>query len=181
MKKSILIPYDRYLYYKRLQDTSKDKQIKEAEQHTSEQQNPELEAENEHVTDYSPTQTDKLRPEIVVSLLPKRNRSKALALLNFIDRHPVLDWNTKGELLLHNNPIPFSHITDLTHDAINNTRSYDPVGCNEFYANIGHVPVSLITNPRRRLMIGGKSLPPPGIPDKDPVPLNTWKGLWKNL
>ena len=59
MKKSIFIPYDRYLYYKRLQGTSKDKyeQIKEAEQHTSEQQNPELEAENEHATVYSPTQT----------------------------------------------------------------------------------------------------------------------------
>ena len=110
----------------------------------------------------------------------KRDRSKATALLNVVEQNPNLDWNTRGEVLVKDSVIPFSHISDLVRDALHNSR-YEPVGCNEFYSTLDNVPLSLISNPNRRILIGGKTLlPPPGIPDKKPVPLNNWTQLWKS-
>ena len=129
-------------------------------------------------TDSSPER--KLEKEIILSHLSKRDRSKATALLNVVEQNPNLDWNTRGEVLVKDSVIPFSHISDLVRDALHNSR-YEPVGCNEFYSTLDNVPLSLISNPNRRILIGGKTLlPPPGIPDKKPVPLNNWTQLWKS-
>ena len=177
MKKSVLVPYERYLHYKRLHDNPAKKE--DQSQNNTEEQNLQETVDVHPYSDDSLQQAHKLKPDIIVALLPKRNRTKAAALLSFIDTHPVLDWNSKGELLIHNQAIPFSHITDLAHDALNNTKAYDPVGCEEFYRNIGHVPLSLISNPKRRLMIGSKG--PPVIPQTKSVAQNTWKDLWKSV
>lgn len=182
MKKFTLVPHERYLHYKSLfdkqtsgapvlQDTSVEKAI------VHDTTTP-LETQQ--------TTSEKLNVEHIISQLPKRNKSKAQSLLSVIDNTPRLDWNNKGEIILDNNCIPTSHITDLLHDALNNTR-HEPPGAEEFYSALDTVPLSLISNPKRRSLIGGKRaaatstvpLPPPGIPNKPAVPLNNWQGLWR--
>lgn len=183
MKKFTLIPHERYLQYQSLLDKqtatpSKQEEVSNGSANT--------------VTDGNTTQvidnarsTEKLSIDDIISQLPRRNKSKAQSLLCVVGASPRLDWNDKGELLLDNNRVPFTHITDLLHDALNNTR-HEPAGLKEFYSGLSNVPQSLVTNPKRRLLIGGKSiaptirqLPPPGIPDKKPIPLNNWQTLWK--
>ena len=182
MNKSVLIPYDRYIYYKSLvKDRSKSN---EKEIESIPMENPDINV-NQVINEteaVSENKDDKLEKEIILSHLPKRNRSKALALLNVVDQNPSLDWNNRGELSVKGSRIPFSHISDLVRDALHNSR-YEPVGCHEFFSNLDNVPLSLISNPSRRALIGGKSaspLPPPGYPDKKPIPLKNWSHLWKS-
>ena len=215
MKKSVLIPYDRYLMYKNLQrnSNSRDSRTGSGDNNNNNDDNAQGFAEaasafNAPVSDASVTQsaptaeqfsnTGKLDAETIIDYLPKRNRSKGATLLQTIIRNPNLDWNNKGELLVHRKSIPHSHISDLLHDALNNTKN-KPIGANEFYANLTNVPLSLVTNPRRRqILVGGQQqqqqqqqqrqqkqprLPPPGLPNKPPKPLlgDDWSNVWKTL
>ena len=175
MKKSVLIPFERYLHYKSLVNNNT----------PPETQKEDESVKNEHhvvdtTEDKPQTNQEKLGFEVILSHLPKRDRSKALSLLNVVEQNPKLDWNNRGELLVNNSSIPYSHISDLIRDALHNSR-FEPVACKEFYSNLDNAPLSLVSNPNRRILIGGKVLPPPGIPDKKPVPLNNWSGLWKSL
>lgn len=183
MKKFTLIPFERYLQYKTL-----------LEKQGSVQDEPDIAIEkNADATSTlsitPPTELEKLSVDSILSQLPKRNKSKAQSLLSVVDNSPRLDWNNKGELVLDNTCVPTSHITDLLHDALNNTK-HTPTGAEEFYAALDSVPLSLITNPRRRSLVGGKQsttattpnfakLPPPGLPNKPAVALNNWQGLWR--
>ena len=173
MKKNVLIPYDRYVYYPSLA-----KEPREAENTVTETINTDTPAVPTPVAaPVAPTL--KLKPEVIIAQLPKRNKSKARSLLNFLEQNKTLDWNQRGELLIDSESVPFSHITDLLHDALNNTK-YKPVGYEQFYSNLGHVPLSLITNPARKQIVGGSVLPPPGVPDTEAKALDSWKWLWQS-
>lgn len=171
MKKSVLLPYERYeLLIKGNQAVASHDML-----NTSVDSPPSIE--------HKEPIKNKLGLDKVLSYLPKRNISKARALLNSIEHNGRLEWNENGELLVSGKVIPKTHIADLIHDALNCTK-HEPVGCLEFYKNLDNVPRSLITNPRRKALIGGgfvPSLPPPGIPTTKPKPLNSWKTLWKPL
>ena len=121
----------------------------------------------------------RLKPEIIIAQLPRRNKAKAKALLQYLHSHKTLDWNQRGELEINKTAVPYSHITDIIHDALNNTK-YKPVGCDEFYSHLGCVPKSLITNPARKTLLGGASLPPPGVPESTPKQFDDWKLLWQS-
>ena len=191
MKKSVVIPYERYqqlLKQQQQPDTTPSDSHREAER---------AGVKEEETTSTTPT-TSKLNPSVIIACLPKRNRTKAQQLLEFVEKHPKLDWNKEGSLLVDNNIVEFSHIVDLLHDALNQTK-HQPAGHQLFYEHLQHVPRSLITNPQRKSLTGSgggggggggastdvprKRLPPPGIPAdaKEPKPLNIWKARWKAL
>jgi hypothetical protein len=141
----------------------------------------------------------KLDRELILSHIPKYNKRKAEAVLEYIDKAPKLDWNADGELLLDSREIPGSHISDLLRDSCAEYKNFEPVGAEEFYNNLGNIPLSLITNPKRRLLlqkrVGEKPDTPPLHKTADsPTPrkkkpvnktstLNkkTWKQLWRKL
>lgn len=163
MKKSVVLPFERYqqLLHKSPNTTT-------LESSSTIEESP-----------IEPPACDRLSTAVILTCLPKRNRLKGQRLLDFIANDTNLDWNKDGNLLVNNQPIEYSHIVDLLHDALNPTR-HNPVGYDAFYNNLGRVPVSLLNNPRRKSMIGGR-LPPPGIPATEPIPLNIWKAKWKPL
>ena len=63
-------------------------------------------------------------------------------------------------------------------DALVSHKHFKQVGSDVFYQNVGNIPLSLISNPDRRIIVqegrgpgrGVKviSAPPPGLPDKTP-------------
>ena len=179
MNKSVLIPYDRYIYYKSLVRNKHSTDIENKQSTDTKEENPTLNT-IDIVDETQSGLAAKLEKEIILTHLPKRDRAKALSLLNVVEQNPNLDWNVRGEILVKNEVIPYSHISDLVRDALRPSR-FEPVGCREFYSNLDNTPLSLISNPNRRALVGGKSLPPPGIPDKKAVPLNNWSSLWKKL
>ena len=172
MKKCVLIPHDRYMYYKSL--------AKEQTEPVSTTIATDVVPVDEAINERPIEATDsKLKPEIILAQLPRRNKSKAKALLQYLQSHKTLDWNQRGELEINKTPVPYSHITDIIHDALNNTK-YKPVGCDEFYSHLGCVPKSLITNPARKPLVGGAPLPPPGVPENAPKQFDDWKSLWQS-
>ena len=104
MKKNVLIPYDRYVYYQSLA-----KEPREAENTVTEPINTDTSAVPTPVA--APVAPAlKLKPEIIIAQLPKRNKSKARSLLNFLEQNKTLDWNQRGELLIDSESVPFSHM-----------------------------------------------------------------------
>ena len=174
MKKSVLIPFERYQYYKSLVNEHNLPPEGKAEPTINDNKHDTV-----NITEHK--NQDKLKPEIILTHLPKRNKSKALSLLNVIEQNPNLDWNNRGEVLLNGAAIPYSHISDILHDALNATRRTEPAGCQEFYSNLGHIPTSLISNPKRRVLIGERKLPIPEKLDRKINPLTDWSGFWKPL
>ena len=166
MKKSVVLPYERY------QQLLQNKTV------------PEVGAENSQSgpepSQASVLESPKLNTSVIIACLPKRNRSKAQQLLEYIEKHPKLDWNNQGNLLVDSNLVEYSHIVDLLHDALNPTK-HEPVGREVFYKQLEHVPRSLINNPKRKSLTGGGDLPPPGLPATEPKSLNIWKSRWKSL
>ena len=183
MKKSVLIPFDRYQYLLNQQKSSDDKASPERDDIDVSSNTPTSTQtlQQSPQTRFECHQSDKLDADIIRAYLPSRNRGKATALLKAIENHPHINWNDKGELLIKEKAISGSHICDILHDALNNTK-HEPVGCRQFYRHLTNVPQSLITNPNRRSMIGGENtLPPPGLPNLEPKPFNPWRTLWKAL
>ena len=175
MKKSVLIPYDRYLYYQKAAKTPIDIPTEDTAS------SPDIVEERDRTTEKP---VSKLSADVIIAHLPKRNKSKAEALIKVVDQHPVLTWNERGELVVDGNPVPYSHISDLLHDALNNTK-HEAVGCRLFYKHLENIPQSLINNPnRKKLLRGGggsnRQLPPIGTPNTEPKPIPDWKLLWKS-
>ena len=170
MKKSVVIPYERY---QQLMQNQRGAAASALVNHQEIKKLPPLDGAEE-----SKPQIHKLDSSVIVACLPKRNRSKAQQILEYIDKHSQLDWNKQGNLVVDNNSVEYSHVVDLIHDALNPTK-HDPVGYESFYRQLQHVPRSLITNPRRKSLIGRGQLPPPGLPATEPKPLNIWKERWK--
>lgn len=174
MKKSVVLPYDRY------QQLIQNK--KEPPVETSVNLELAQAIEPPHTTTLkSPLSKEKLSSSVIIACLPKKSRNKAQQLLDYIEKYSKLDWNQTGNLVVEDKPVEFSHIVDLLHDALNQTKN-QPVGHETFYRELEHVPLSLINNFQRRSLIGGGgSLPPPGLPATEPKPLNIWKANWKPL
>ena len=178
MKKSVLIPYERYLHYKQLSDNlnrSKDG----LQQPIADQ----LEIQQEDTTCKSVSDTTpdlpKLSCDTIAKLLPRKNGVKARALLHHIEAQPNISWNSDGELLIKDKRIADSHIVDILYDVLNDN-NIDVVGADSFYDN-SNIPDALIGNSRRKKsLVGGRqTLPPPGIPAKTPHSFKDWNDLWK--
>ena len=178
MKKSVVLPYERYQQLIQNASNSAPKDPSETIL-PIETEKPTAGKTIEEIEEPRETKSNKLETEFILACLPKQNRVKALRLLDYVNKHPLIDWNREGNLLVDDKPVEFSHIVDLIHDALNSTK-YEPVGYDLFYKHLKGIPQSFINNPRRKSLIGGR-LPPPGIPDSKPKPLNVWKAQWKSL
>jgi hypothetical protein len=176
----ILIPYDKYI--RLTENTSQPPQTPKDTQA--------LEKNTQVLENLSVGDGISQEGEGILSSLPKSVYNKGKALLKFITKH--LSWNDKGEILIDDKPVTYSHIIDLVRDALIPSKTFKPIGLDEFYSKLKYIPLSLIQNPlRRQLLIDQKGSgipPPPGIPDKKPISLskrkhidtgNSWAKKWR--
>lgn len=137
-KKMVLLPYDRYL---RLQNRQgKDDAVYSTTRRTAE------------ITE------EAMPEEGVLLMLPKRLQSKGHSLLYFIKHHTEIEWNECGQIILDGSTIPYSHISDLIKDALVTHKTFVPAGMDYFYRQLKHVPLTLIQNKQRRLLIHAPKL-----------------------
>lgn len=173
MKKSVILPFERY---QQLIQGSQSQLpvVSEVEQTISPDKKEVKITPSQPVVVKSSDQitADRLEKDVIVACLPKRNRLKAYRVLDYITNHSSLEWNKDGNLIVEKQPIEYSHIVDLVHDALNSTR-HDPVAYDLFYKHLHGIPQSLINNPRRKSL----ALPASTLPETP----NTWKLRWKAL
>lgn len=166
MKKMVLIPYEQFQSSENLNndDATKDDLIKS-----------------------SPNKLDR---ELVLIPFGKNSIKQASSLLSYVERN--MSWNENGEIIIQNEIVPGSHITDLLKDALYMYKDFNPVGYVLFYQNLSSIPISLVRNRTRKHLVGRGSQardipPPPGLPIQHPaVELNTtiansWKSAWKTV
>ena len=182
MKKSVVLPYERYQELIQNSET-KSLPVTSTEPIAASETSPVVTQSEPGpvggITTAAPATSERLSANVIVACLPKKNRTKAQRLLDYITAHPQLDWNRDGNLTVKGSPVQYSHIVDLLHDALNNTKR-NPVGYDTFYKSLEGIPHTLISNPRRKSLVGGR-LPPPGLPATKPKPLNVWRAEWKAL
>lgn len=156
MKKSVLVPYDKYLIM---------------------QQN--LNTETQPTSKLELPQPSKLSRDVIISYLPKNIHKKTDILLNELENLDGISWNDQGLVILEGVQKK-THICDLLHFANCGTKKQPPDAL-EFFEKLNHLPQTILSNTRARVLAGGSSAPPPppGIPDKQPE--KTWKTLWKPL
>lgn len=160
MKKSILIPYDEYIALKSINSpTTSTNEIRE--------EIPVSQSE------------DRLSEDIILSLLPNKSKRKAQALLSFVQTTPSLSWNKQGEICINSHAVKNSHICDIIHYATTNKQT-TPIGFLDFIKHLKNIPVSIISNPNAKALIGGQASVPPGIPNEF-RDLSSWKLNWKKL
>ena len=114
----------------------------------------------------SPQQETRLSRDHILKTIPKHIKHKAEAVLDHIDNHSdKINWSKTGELVLHGQRIPNSHILDVLKGLLYNYKSFDPVGKEDFRTILleTNIPRSLIN---RQKGLGELARPPPGIPPK---------------
>ena len=204
-KKMVLIPFSKY---ERLM------KVESINQSPNQPLNQPLnQPQQEHeIDDVDNTQTNetntKIQPDIninydaehglkqsqILDHIPLKQKSNANVLLDYIINHTEIRWSKTGELVIGSEHITHSHISDLIKDAVVIHKHFKPIGIDQFYNNIGNIPITLIKNPeRRQLIINNRSnktidnnntsltldstdkLPPPGIPNSESRSLDNKK------
>lgn len=131
MKKMVLVPWDQYMHLK----TGK------------------TEINNEEITKITEKQTnERLSCDMILKPFGKHQIRNAETLLRYVENN--MDWNDIGEIIIKGQLISGSHVTDLLKDCLNKGRKWEPTGCREFYNSLKDVPMSLVLNTPRRLLIG---------------------------
>jgi hypothetical protein len=184
MKKLVLLPYHKYEQLQKHTFHNETSTVVEKPEESSADINV---GKEEETTDRPDIVNTKLDQDLILSHIPKCNKRKAITLLEYINKSPKLDWNSEGEITIDKKNISGTHITDLLRDCFTEHQKFEPEGVNEFYNHIGNIPLSLITNPKRRILIqkGGKSnkhksTHSPSSKKKKEKP-KSWKMLWKSL
>ena len=126
----------------------------------------------------------------IVQSVPKQVQRQAVLLVERIRKHPDLDWNDQGELVVEGTPIPHSNMVDLINDLVRSRKGFNPVGWEALASQLrkGNVPQDLVRNPRRWQYIqglGGSSPGPlsasavsTGIQGLEtPSPISRWMGM----
>ena len=87
----------------------------------------------------------------IIESVPKSMRNKAGRLLRYLQSHPKLKWNERGEMVWNDQVIKSSNIMDLVHDVIRKRRQPEPVGWREFAEVLTdvNVPRELVGNVER--------------------------------
>ena len=164
MKKSVLLPYDRYqrllsgmLENEASMSTS---EVEHSPQHGSE--------EAAHVTENAIANNPEHQraSETLTQHFPRSMQNILRNLLTYIQPH--LSWNDKGEVMIEEKGIPGSNIEDPIKVHLKDYKNVQLVG-KEAFGNLLlelNVPVSLLA-PSARQQSGSRNLqPPPGIPLK---------------
>ena len=164
MKKSVLLPYDRY---QRLLSGMLEN---EASMSTSDQKHsPQHGSEDAtHVTEKAiANNPEHQRASVTLTQhFPRSMQNRLQNLLTYIQPH--LSWNDKGEVTIEEKRIPGSNIVDLIKVHLKDYKNFQPVG-KEAFGNLLlelNVPVSLLAPSARQQSGSGNFPPPPGIPLK---------------
>lgn len=156
VRKTVLIPYDKYERWKQHRCN-----ISPVEEHT-EIVKPLY--EDEITLEKSPSLSD----DTILTTIPKIQKGKARALLNFIHHSTDISWNDLGEIVIQGRAIPHSHITDLIRDTVGNYKRLNPVGKREFIEilNRNNIPKSLLHYTQQHGLGASRppTPPPPGMP-----------------
>lgn len=166
MRKMILIPYEQYQRgiekkdcFQPIKQTFKTELFSETciDDKTIE----DLDRENEVQTSYREvirgdittmlppplSSSTRLDEQTVLQPFGKNEMRAAKTILNYINTY--LNWNQYGELIINNETIVGSHITDLIKDALARHKRKPPLGYLEFYTHLKSLPSSLIYNKDR--------------------------------
>ena len=97
--------------------------------------------------------------EEILHYIPKTFKTKAVDLLDRIDRSHDITWNDKGELVVKNQVVSGSHIVDLVGDIIWSRQQDPPTGWREFADALIdlHLPSELVGNSKRLEYMKGDS------------------------
>lgn len=100
-------------------------------------------------------------PSHIIKLIPKTYMKKGQSLLDFVlkNKHKIW-WKEGGEIVVDNQVIPESNITDLISDTLRPLKRAKPIGWKQFASilkDIG-VPASCIGNPTNLEYINGLQL-----------------------
>ena len=164
MKKSVLLPYDRY---QRLLSGMLEN---EASMSTSEQEHsPQHGAEDSaHVTENAIANNPEHQraSETLTQHFPRSMQNRLLNMLTYIQPH--LSWNDKGEVMIEEKWIPGSNIVDLIKVHLKDYKNFEPVGKEAFSIFLLelNVPVTLLAPSARQQSGSGDFPPPPGLPLK---------------
>ena len=197
MKKSILVPYEKYMV------------LVSQQQHQNSANNSSAALENNKLNPTTTTEPEpqrvllvaeeeeeqqkqkqkqaqatgsnneprRLTSDVILSYLPKNIQRKSNALLCEIEKSADIDWNDSGLVIIDSQPTS-SHICDLLHFA-NCSNKREPQGARALFSKLAHLPATLISNPKARIQHGGI---PPGIPNKEPKSsMTSWRRMWKPL
>jgi hypothetical protein len=197
MNRVIILPYDKYMRLKKREECRPESRENE--------ENRQAVIEENEIIDKVPEKNMDI--DSVLIGIPKRFRSRAKSILQYIIQKTSIEWNEKGEISIDRKHIPFSNMNDLVKDALFPYKHFIPIGKEEFYSELRDIPLSLIQNANRRKEIQEgrgqmdrpKGPPPPGIPDtrnkislykkEVPAPMSHkeiasprgWKELWSPL
>lgn len=112
------------------------------------------------------TDTGGLSVDDILTAIPKQNRREAAAILQHIQRSKDISWNSKGELIIHGEVQPRTHILDLLKDSFYQYKNWRPEGIESFYQALAesNLPRRLIRHPERRSLLDlDKNPRPPGV------------------
>ncbi|MEW8545072.1 MAG: hypothetical protein AB2693_16225 [Candidatus Thiodiazotropha sp.] len=170
MKKSVLLPYDRYQRLLTGTVTEETSMTTSEQKHASKQGVEDSTDVNKKATDCQAV-TPRAAPEALIEHFPKPMHNRLRSLLVYIQPH--VSWNDKGEVTIEEKRIPGSNIVDLIKVHLKDYKNFQPVGKEAFGKLLLdlNVPVSLLAPSARQHQSGSGNIPPPpGIPLKRHYP-----------
>ena len=161
MKKTVLLPYDRYR--RLLTGTVRDETAMSnpAQEHALQDG-----VEDSEIVTTCPALTQGAF-ETLKQHFPKPMQNRMRSLMVYIQ--PQVSWNDKGEVTIKDKLIPGSNIVDLIKVHLKDYKNFQPVGKEALGKLLSelNVPTSLLAQSARKQQQTGKGSdipPPPGIP-----------------
>ena len=104
----------------------------------------------EPVEEEEEVKTDAIERGVLESV-PKTMQKKAKLLLSLVKNHPYMKWDAKGQLLIHDKPMPGTNMIDLINDALRHRKHFEPTGWTAFAKGLGdvNVPQDIVGNVKR--------------------------------
>lgn len=164
MKKSVLLPYDRYQRLLSGILRNETAMTTSEQEHTLQHGVEDTAGISENATD-SQAVTPRV-PETLTRHFPKPMQNRLRSLLTYIQPH--VSWNDKGEVTIKERHIPGSNIVDLIKVHLKDYKDFQPMGKEAFGKLLLelNVPASLLAPSARQQSGSGNIPPPPGIPLK---------------
>ena len=97
----------------------------------------------------------------IVESVPKSLKSKALHLMDRLQKDPAIQWNDKGELMQEGVAVPGSNIVELFHDILRKRKTLTPTGWQRFARQLRRInlPMEWVANIDRRQYMQQSSSP----------------------
>ena len=97
-----------------------------------------------------PMITNSIKPQELMSSIPKMYRNKAQGLIQYLQSDKDVDWDDQGHIYVDQKKIDKTHILDLIHDAMRlRKKAHRPHGWHELSSHLRkrNVPRELVGNP----------------------------------